>query len=232
MGLLGLIGRGRPARPDRPDRLVGDGDRIQRYIGPQDLVDLAVENRLGSVGLPLVQLLTYTVDDPQARAQGGEHLLVQEFARLAEDVPALAVSDNHRAAAHVLEHEGGDLAGERTLGLAVAVLGPELDRPGKHLSQRLQIHERGEDGQVDRRIGRQASRNVLDQRSGLGEAQVHLPVARHVFSSHPHLHWSQSTSDARGYEPSTLSRRQCRRADSMALCTPGSLWCPLRSPKK
>ncbi len=175
MDLADLLDGGHAAGADRPHGLVGDHQWTgTRLLEHGQLLAQHVEH------LPAVTLLQRfpdAEDGHEAVLAGRLHLLHEVGVGLAEDVPALAVAQEHTVAADVLELGHGDLAGEGALGLEVGVLGIELDTAGAEL--RLHVLEvdvgRGDAG-LDAGLGLVAGHTRgAEGLDVLGE-EVHLPV--------------------------------------------------------
>ena len=105
---------------------------------------------------------------------------------LVQDVPALAVAEDHVAAAQIAEHRRADFAGKRAIGLVVDVLGSQGDlRAGNRLPHGIQVAGRRTDGQfhaIDR-LGLRGDR--FGQSHGGRTVEIHLPVSGNQRASHP-----------------------------------------------
>ena len=75
----------------------------------------------------LGEQLAHADDRHQPGGQGGADLEIDLLVGFAQDVPALAVSQDDVAAAQVDQHRGADLAGEGAAGFVIHVLGAERD---------------------------------------------------------------------------------------------------------
>ena len=138
--LLGLLRRGRDARPDGPDGLVGDDDArlvLERLQDRDDVLELA--HALGEDGVDALladgQRLADAEDAGEAVLEDVRELGGHERVRLrgrgqAELAAALAVADEHRVHAHVLDLVHGHLARVGAAAAEVAVLRRDLDACG------------------------------------------------------------------------------------------------------
>ena len=146
-------------------------------------LELAPQHPVGAVGSCARSSFSPTHSTGRRVAlQGGlGPCLPHPVVGLAEDVPPLAVADEHPVGADLAQHHAGDLAGERPAVLVVHVLGAHAERRA--------LRDRGDVRDVDR--GREhrhfsivtvaePTLDRLDQVQGLGPVQIHFPVARDV----------------------------------------------------
>ena len=105
---------------------------------------------------------------------------------LAQDVPALAVAEDHVLAAQVAEHGRAQFAGERPVVLVIHVLGAQGDfRAGEGPAHGIQIAAWRADGQIDAVDGpRPVSATPSANATAAARFEVHLPVAGNKRTSH------------------------------------------------
>src|SRR5262245_13741187 len=180
MDLLRLCGCRGPAGADRPHRLVGDdagGDLLGADVG-EGGVDLTGDDGAGRLGLALLERLADAHDRDEAGGQHGAGPPVDGLVGIAEELPALGVTDDHEDAARLAEHRDRDLARVGALWLPVAVLRGELD---PRSIEGPRHHVEGREGWRDHHLPPARAADVLGQRLGerdrLAARAVHLPVA-------------------------------------------------------
>ena len=122
---LGLRGRRRAAGADRPDRLVRDHEAL-RGDRAVDAVEAARELRVDDVERAAAVALGEHLADAHDRAEPGRErgarFLADALVRVAEELAALAVTDDRPGRAGVGEQRRRDLAGERAARFPEAVL--------------------------------------------------------------------------------------------------------------
>jgi hypothetical protein len=145
---------------------------------PEPLLDLVAELALRVAALALLLGLADAEDDLEPRGQRGRDLLGQRLVGLAEQLAPLGVPEDDAVDVELDEHARGDLPRVGALLGPVHVLRVDLDAGAA----------RGVDHRRERRVGH-AERDVhavggahpgqqpLDERLGLVDRLVHLPVA-------------------------------------------------------
>src|SRR5207253_892322 len=96
MRLAGLRRRRRPARPDRPYRLVGDNQlgQLRGTDAVEALLDLSIQDRQRLAPLALLERLADADDWREPSRNRRARLPVDDRVALAEQPPALGVSDD------------------------------------------------------------------------------------------------------------------------------------------
>ena len=152
---------------------------MQLVLGdvPQVKLDLTGDDLFGDVALALPEQLADTDDGLETGSQSSLGSLVDGFVGLTKILSAFAVTENNVLHADLLEHTGGDLAGESTACSPVAVLGADFyvgacgrfDSSGK-----VNIGNTRDDFAVSVRNKRL---DLVEQRGGFLGSLVHFPVA-------------------------------------------------------
>lgn len=129
MDLLGLLLGSDLAGSDGPDGFVGNDNVLPVLLldGGGNGLELALDDIVGDVLLALLEGLTDTSDDLEARVEGRLDLVSYELVRVAEERAALRVAEDDPWDAGVLDLLGGDFTSEGARLLAVRVLGRDLD---------------------------------------------------------------------------------------------------------
>lgn len=127
--------------------LVGNDDVLPVGLldSTDDGLDLALADSHGLVGLSLLEGLSDAENNLEALADGGRGLLGDGLGRVLEEDSSLRVANQGPVDLGVDEHVRGDLAGEGTLLLGVAVLGRELNLGRGRLSVVLDVLLSGEE---------------------------------------------------------------------------------------
>lgn len=148
-------GRG-TAGANGPDWLVRDHER-RHLVGrerPEGRLQLGTQSPFGGPGIALLGGLPDAQDRdhrvPEHRPHGRRDLFIGHR----EEAPALGVADDHVAHTQSGQHRRADLAGERALVIAVAVLRAELERHPLPLDEEPDgpdVGERWVDGHLHQR---------------------------------------------------------------------------------
>lgn len=93
---------------------------------------LAADHRLHLARLALFERLSDTENHPQPGRKGRLGTCIDSLIALAEILPALGMADDDIGDAKLLEHIGGDFAGERAGSRPMAVLRAEPDTAARH----------------------------------------------------------------------------------------------------
>ena len=175
-----LLGSGGLAGADGPDGLVGDDHAAHLALSQASQSDLHLigDQLLGDVQLALLQALAHAHDGTQTGLQGGVDLLVDGQVGLVVVLTALGVADDDVLGAHFLEHLHGDLTGESTGGLVVAVLAAD-GQAGvlEQLHGAGDVHSGNTQHHFAPLVLAQLGLDGLGVGAGLGQGLVHLPVA-------------------------------------------------------
>mmetsp|Transcript_3947 Transcript_3947/g.13498 ORF Transcript_3947/g.13498 Transcript_3947/m.13498 type:complete len:335 (+) Transcript_3947:41-1045(+) len=185
--LLGLLGRRRDARADGPDGLVGDDDArlvLEALEDGNDVLELA--HALGEDGVDALladgQRLADAEDAGEAVLEDVRELGGHERVRLrgrgqAELAAALAVADEHRVHAHVLDLVHGHLARVGAAAAEVAVLRRDLDAGLEGVLDEGDVEVRRADVDVALvEVGRAAVEVGHELRQARRRRRVALPV--------------------------------------------------------
>ena len=137
---------------DGPYRLIGDGKGTGGGLGvhvDQRGDHLATDDLGSPTRLPLVQRLANAYDGTQSVLQGSGDLAADGFVRLAEELTALRVADDH-VVAQSDQHRRSHLAGEGSTLVGVHVLSSHGHAaPGHRIPNRRQRNEGRRDDEPD-----------------------------------------------------------------------------------
>src|SRR6185437_16325516 len=124
MHLLRLRGRGGAAGADGPHRLIGKNGpgKSADSVHGDHRIELPRDHRLGVLRLTFLQGFPDAQHRTETCIQGRGKLAGYQRIILVIPAAPLRVPHDHIAAAHVLEHGGAHLAGERTAGFGADIL--------------------------------------------------------------------------------------------------------------
>jgi hypothetical protein len=172
--------RGRKTRADRPDRLVGNDNLSPRRIFRNRTRQLHADDRQGVACFPRCSRFADANDRREPRAQRRLGLGANDLIGFVVAAAALRMAKDHIARAGILEHFGGNIAGEGAVCLGMAILAAEPDWGA--FANRRNGHEQGRRGTNDNfRLSRDARGDGLANRGRFAEAfaqTVHLPITR------------------------------------------------------
>src|SRR5437879_3330734 len=176
---LRLVGRRVAAGADRPHRLVGDHALLEpaRPAKLEHHIELPRDHLVRAPRVTIGELLADAQDRHEPPSVRGTELARDQLIALAIQQPPLRVPDDDVLAAHILQHRGRDLAGERPLRIRAQVLAAEARvRAAQQPSDLLQVNERRAHHAGRRRLRRKARQQLFDELRVLGARAVHLPV--------------------------------------------------------
>ena len=178
--LAGLLGRGGLAGADGPQGLIGD-DHVAHLVGGhvgQGALDLIGDELHGHAQLPLLQALAHADDGDEAGVDGGVDLLVHGEVGLVVILAALGVADDDILGPGLLDHLGGDLAGERTVVLVVAGLSADGDVTVLEQADGAgDVHRRDTEHHIAPLALGDDGLDLLGKGLHLRQGVVHLPVS-------------------------------------------------------
>src|SRR5580658_3745338 len=184
---LRLLRRSRAARPDGPHRFIGeDGPRkAPDPVHRDHRVELPRNDRFSLIRLALVQGFSYAQHRHQPSFQHRRKFARHQRVILVIPAAPFRVADDHVGAAHILEHRGAHLTGERTAGLRADILRADRNASALECANRIaQIDIRRKNRDIDRPVRLQAHFQFGEQRFVGGPRAVHFPITRDHLTTH------------------------------------------------
>ena len=193
MDLLSLVGGRGLAGADRPNGLIGDNELVA--VGGGNVlktdVHLALDDFIELSGFALFERFADADDSCKTGGDDGARTLIDGLVGLAEVLTALGVSDDDVLSAGIEKHSGGNFARIGALLFPMGVLGSDTDvstLSGGDGGGNVDSGRAARDFDVG--IGLGGLGYSLDESSGLGGLNVHLPVTCDDFLTHDFINLS------------------------------------------
>ena len=175
------------SRSDRPDGLVRNHQSGDLLAGQriESIFDLTIEHDVRVAELAFLERLSDADDGSELGAEGCGDLAIHHLIGLAEQAPSLRVPDDHVLRPCLDEHPGAHLARECTFTLVIQRLAGDADvRASRGFRHRMQSRKRRRHNDLDVVDVLHDAAEFLDERDGLVDRLVHLPIPRDEWRAH------------------------------------------------